>query len=39
VKVAATDIPPAIHKGDFVEVAARFLTTATHVGACPAVTP
>jgi hypothetical protein len=37
VKVAATDIPPAIHKGDFVEVAARFLTTATYVGACPDV--
>jgi hypothetical protein len=37
VKVAATDIPPGIHKGDFVEVAARFLTTATYVGSCPAL--
>jgi hypothetical protein len=35
--MAATDIPPGIHKGDFVEVAARFLTTATYVGSCPAV--
>ena len=39
VKVAATDIPPGIHKGDFVEVAARFLTTATYVGSCPALVP
>ena len=37
VKMAATDIPPGIHKGDFVEVAARFLTTATYVGSCPAL--
>jgi len=37
VKVAATDIPPGIHKGDFVEVAARVLTTVTYVGSCPAL--
>jgi hypothetical protein len=37
VKVAVTDIPPGIHKGDFVEVAARFLTTATYVGSCSAL--
>ena len=37
VKVAATDIPPGIHRGDFVEVAARFLTTVTYVGSCPAL--
>ena len=37
VKVAVADIPPGIHRGDFVEVAARFLTTATYVGSCPAL--
>jgi hypothetical protein len=39
VKVAVTDVPPGIHKGDFVEVTARFLTTATFVGSCPAIVP
>jgi hypothetical protein len=39
VKIAVADIPPGIHKGDFVEVAARFLTTATYVGSCPALVP
>jgi len=45
VKVAARDIPsaaggpPAIRKGSFVEVAAQFLSTVTHVGACPALVP
>jgi hypothetical protein len=39
VKVAAADVPPGIRKGDFVEVAARFLTTATFVGSCPALVP
>ena len=37
VKVAMRDIPPGIHRGDFLEVAARFLTTATYVGSCPAL--
>jgi hypothetical protein len=37
VKVAVTDIPPGVRRGDFVEVAARFLTTATYVGSCPAL--
>jgi hypothetical protein len=37
VKVAMTDAGPGIHKGDFVEVAARFLTTVTFVGSCPAL--
>ena len=39
VKVAVTDIPPGVRRGDFVEVAARFLTTATYVGSCPALVP
>ena len=37
VKVAVTDIPPGVRRGDFVEVAARFLTTTTYVGSCPAL--
>jgi hypothetical protein len=37
VKVAMRDIPPGIHRGDFLEVAARLLTTATYVGSCPAL--
>ena len=43
VKVALADVPartadgPGIRKGDFVEVAAQFLGTVTHVGGCPAV--
>ena len=37
VKVAMTDVGPGVHSGDFVEVAARFLTTATYVGSCPAL--
>ncbi len=45
VKVAIRDIPSAtagqagIHKGSFVEVAAQFLSTVTHVGSCPALVP
>lgn len=37
VKVALSDVAPGIRAGDFLEVAARFLTTATYVGSCPAV--
>ncbi|MEO5822560.1 MAG: hypothetical protein ABIT71_18780 [Vicinamibacteraceae bacterium] len=37
VKVAMVDVPPGIHAGDFLEVAARFLTTVTYVGSCPAL--
>ena len=43
VKVALADVPArtadraGIRKGDFVEVAAQFLGTVTHVGGCPAV--
>lgn len=37
VKVAMRDIPPGIRRGDFLEVAARFLTTVTYVGSCPAL--
>lgn len=43
VKVAVADIAPGpgggpgIRKGDFLEVAARFLGTVTHVGRCPAL--
>jgi hypothetical protein len=45
VKVAVRDIPsgrrgqPGIRKGAFVEVAAQFLSTVTHVGSCPALVP
>jgi hypothetical protein len=45
VKVAMRDIPSAgrgeagIRKGAFVEVAAQFLSTVTHVGSCPALVP
>ena len=37
VKVAMTDAGPGIRKGDFLEVAARLLTTVTYVGSCPAL--
>jgi hypothetical protein len=43
VKVALRDIAsgaagaPAIRTGSFVEVAAQFLSTVTHVGSCPAL--
>jgi hypothetical protein len=37
VKVAVRDIPPGIRRGDFLEVAARVLTTVTYVGSCPAL--
>jgi hypothetical protein len=37
VKVAMTDAGPGIHSGDFIEVAARLLTTVTYVGSCPAL--
>jgi hypothetical protein len=37
VKVAMTDAGPAVRRGDFLEVAARFLTTVTYVGSCPAL--
>jgi hypothetical protein len=37
VKVAMTDVGPGVHAGDFLEVAARFLTTVTYVGSCPAL--
>jgi hypothetical protein len=37
VKVAMTDVGPGIRRGDFLEVAARFLTTVTYVGSCPAL--
>jgi hypothetical protein len=37
VKVAMRDIPPGIRRGDFIEVAARFLTTVTYVGRCEAL--
>jgi hypothetical protein len=43
VKVAVVDIAagpgggPGIRKGDFLEVAAQFLGTVTHVGRCPAL--
>jgi hypothetical protein len=38
VKIALADAGRAgIRKGDFVEVAAQFLSTVTHVGRCPAV--
>jgi hypothetical protein len=36
VKVAMRDVPPGIRTGDFIEVAAQFLSTVTHVGSCPA---
>jgi hypothetical protein len=39
VKVALVDVPPGIRRGDFLEVAARFLTTVTYVGSCPALVP
>jgi hypothetical protein len=44
VKVALRDVPtgsgsPGIRKGAFVEVAAQFLSTVTHVGSCPALVP
>jgi len=45
VKVAMRDIPSVdrgqagIRKGAFVEVAAQFLSTVTHVGSCPALVP
>jgi hypothetical protein len=39
VKVATRDIPPGIRRGDFLEVAARFLTTTTYTGSCPALVP
>jgi hypothetical protein len=39
VKVAMRDIPPGIRRGDFLEVAARVLTTVTYVGSCPALAP
>lgn len=37
VKVAMRDVPPGIRRGDFIEVAARFLTTVTYVGRCEAL--
>ena len=37
VKVAMQDIPPGVSRGDFLEVAARFLTTVTYTGSCPAM--
>jgi hypothetical protein len=43
VKVAVADVAgasgagPGIRKGDFLEVAAQFLGTVTHVGRCPAL--
>jgi hypothetical protein len=37
VKVALVDIPPGIRAGAFIEVAARFLTTTSYVGSCPAL--
>ena len=37
VKVAMRDIRPVIRRGDFIEVAARFLTTVTYVGRCEAL--
>ena len=37
VKVAMVDIPPGIRRGDFLEVSARFLTTVTYLGSCPAL--
>lgn len=43
VKVAVADVAgppgggPGIRKGDFVEVAAQFLSTVTYVGRCPAL--
>jgi len=37
VKVAMRDIPPGVRRGDFLEVAARFLTTVTYVGRCEAL--
>jgi hypothetical protein len=45
VKVAVRDVPSgpggrtAIRRGSFVEVAAPFLSTVTHVGTCPALVP
>jgi hypothetical protein len=39
VKVALVDVPPGIRRGDFLEVSARFLTTVTYVGSCPALVP
>jgi hypothetical protein len=37
VKMALIDVGPGIRAGDFLEVAARFLTTSTYLGSCPAV--
>jgi hypothetical protein len=37
VKVAMRDIPPVIRRGDFIEVAAQFLSTVTYVGRCEAL--
>ena len=43
VKIAVADVAgrpggaPGIRKGDFVEVAAQFLSTVTYVGRCPAL--
>ena len=37
VKIAMQDIPPGVRRGDFLEVAARFLTTVTYTGSCPAI--
>lgn len=37
VKVATSAVPPGIRAGDFLEVAARFLSTVTYVGSCPGV--
>lgn len=37
VRVAIQDIPPGVRRGDFLEVGARFLTTITYTGSCPAI--
>jgi hypothetical protein len=37
IKVATRDVGTGLHRGEFVEVAARFLTTVTFVGSCPAL--
>jgi len=39
VKVATRDVGTGLHRGDFIEVAARFMTTVTFVGSCPALVP